>query len=511
MSAILAAGCSSSDEPPTQQAASELTQAEIRAGYESWPAREATARLSVEQRFGKSFAELDESEYRALLGTLDFENDDDAWITWSLVAEVPVTVLTRDSNFTYYNAHLVDEPSADKLRYGEYSEFESRFDKTKAELILLDAAGQARPTIPAASGAIRATSRSHGVSYNAGFALDTLNFAVLERYLAPLSSIPKRREVSEALKALPQGFVRLLRGKAIMFSTASGRSYTVGMPVSNDIYELFAGLMPGAYVENNSARQIPETFVHELCHVIDNSVIERGYGNFLYPVQFPAVHAKKSVRDAAFGHRTERSTERFGFVSAYAKTNDAEDFAESCRLFVRDRATFESMASDELAAGHPELKTKLDAMVEIFSADPASLLLSEALLDEWYEKDQGGSSGGGSSGGGGVPACADDACRDARCLEDFDDVAREIGEVAQVLGVSVDCASSDRVRVGLEGADYYYAGKLTCRMTSPPSAERVASFTSAMEAKGFYGFRIADEGGAPLVRAGTSTRRCSSY
>jgi hypothetical protein len=115
------------------------------------------------------------------------------------------------------------------------------------------------------------------------------------------------------------------------------RAATTGDWWSSSTYCLAAGLIPGAFVEANTARQLPQTLVHELGHVIDGTVISDSYtrGAFRYPYRSMPLSAQKGERDRHFARSTP---EPLGFVSSYARSNAQEDFAETCVRFIENRA-----------------------------------------------------------------------------------------------------------------------------------------------------------------------------
>ena len=448
----------------------------------------------LERRYGKPFEQLTEEEYQGFLGTVDL-GAPAGLKTWSVVTGIPMVALTKGSDFFYYNAHLV--VGGDQLSYEQYSDFSGTYDAATQTLTITSPAGEPQPLVTIPPGGIYPVGRQGAVAFAQGFAADRLVPELLAPYQVRLARVPNRPAIGEGLRSMPLRMVKALRGKGIFFSLESGRSYAVSMPVSNSIYPLFAGLMPGLFLERRATSQTADTLVHEACHVLDHVVIQ-GHYTIYYPYQF--LELQKLAPEQARRFVLQEDTSH-GYISWYATTNEQEDFAEHCRAYVRDRADFAVRAASEARDGFPLLGEKLAFLTTMFATDPGYRRLTQAMVDELSPP-----SGGG--GAGGPTPCSGPEC-EQRCLAAVASFPAE-PVLEEILAVEVACAVSDPRRVEYE-TDYYYVGTVRCTLAADPTPEAVASFAEAIASRGYHSLALVLEDGHYVVAGQTSTRLCSSY
>jgi hypothetical protein len=503
------AGCSSSDEDPVDTDEAALSQqASLVQFYRGWYRKEATIVADVKRVFGAPVESMNADQYARFLASLDLASDD-GLMRWGAAVGIEIVALTRSSDFFYYDAHVLPMRLGSGLRYATFSTYDNDFNASAGRIEMKDAQGNLLETRVAAATAVRSLESRRGVSYNKGFADDRLDLDALSGYLAPLSAVANRPQIAEGIASMPLFMIKTLRGKAIYLSLESGRSYAVTMPVGNEVYSLFAGMKPGSFFERNTGTQTPETFVHELCHVIDHTAIRDRYGSILFPYRYPALAELVEERNALFVPRpADRST---GYISAYSATNPSEDFAEHCRAFVREPSRFRSLAQTQAQAGNDLLERKYEFMAKLFQRSPDFVRTSAAIIDAFPAD----TSGGGSSGPAAPTGCnGDTACQETACLADLADVKNIETIIEGVLGVDATCAtSSDPRKITTANGAHYYGADMRCTLAALPSSEKVAGFKAAMEAKSYYGYTLSSPNGEtiPVVTAQTTTTLCSSY
>ncbi len=500
----LAAGCASpldDDDVETDDAALSQQESLVRF-YRGWDQKQASVVAEVKRAHGAPVESMNATQYAQFLGTLDLATDD-GLMKWGAAAGIQIVALTRSSDFFYYDVHVLPTRVGSSSSYATYSSYRSNFNPTTGRIEIKDAQGKPLETRVAGASAVRRTESRRGLTYNKGYAEDRLDYDALAGYLAPLSAIANRPTIAEGIASMPLFMVKALRGKALYLSTEQGRSYAITMPVSTDTYTLFAGMKPGAFFERNTSTQTPETLVHELCHVMDHTVLKDRYSNILYPYRYPAIAELAAERDALFKPRP--SDKQTGYISWYSTTNDQEDFAEHCRAYVREQSRFQSLAETEAQAGKDLLQRKYAFMEKLFQRSADVTRLSASIVDTL---------GTGTSGGGGTTAptgCnGNTSCQETACLADLKDVGDVQGLISQVTGIAASCATASEPRriAKADGSDHYYNADLRCTLASAPDAAKAASFTTDMAARGYHGFRLAD---ATTVTAQTSTRYCSQY
>jgi hypothetical protein len=226
----------------------------------------------VEKQFGKSFPEFTMADYSQFMNSLDLSRENDLW-KWSLVTGIPILAVSKRSNFFYRNQHLLlNAEEADRIGL---SSIETSYDKKTGELQVLTAEGRELPMRKVPDGTIRLTERSSGFSHLRDYGEDRIFFEVLQPYLVRLAELEYRDAIATWIKSLPLSVVKVYRGMGIYFTTQTGRSYAVAMPVSNSTYELFAGLHTGVFVDprRDGPAGTAKNFVHEIGHLIDYTVI----------------------------------------------------------------------------------------------------------------------------------------------------------------------------------------------------------------------------------------------
>ncbi len=501
--ALAACGTETGDAESVGEAQDDLTQRQVVSVYERWEGRRDAIAAKVATTYGARVEAMTEAQYAAFLGSLDLATDD-GLMTWAMATGMSIVALTRSSDFFYYDAHVLDPTVARTMTYRDYSTMTRTLDPATRQLSFTDKAGVPLRARTLELGAIHALERTGSVQYMAGGGEHRLHWPTLTPWVAPLSAVPNRADIAATLASMPLFLVKTLRGKAIYLSTASGRSYAVTMPVSNDVYALFAGMMPGAFFEANSPTQTRETLVHELCHVLDHTVLDDRYGSVLHPYRYPALVALGAERDALFEPRPASKTK--GFVSTYATTNAQEDFAEHCRAYARDKAGFTAKAQAEAGQGSTLLASKLAFMEKVFATSAAFERVSVAVATAL-----GGATddaGGGGGDGGTATSCDGDAtCRDAACLADLADVAEPARIVTEVTGRQATCRVTSAPQRVTYQASYYYHAPLRCTLASPPSAAVAATFTASMAARGYHGYSLV----AGEVAAVTTSSVCDTY
>jgi hypothetical protein len=206
-------------------------------------------------------------------------------------------------------------------------------------------------------------------------------------YLAPLAAVPNRDAIARALRSLPLSIVKAYRGKAIYMTTQTGRSYSIGMPVSNSTYIGFAGMQPGVFLDSNNAALTTHNLVHEIGHVVDYTAIKGRYGRYVHFHQFPELRRLRADKDRIFGKADHAVPQTdYGYVSDYARANAQENFAEHFAAFILRREIFLDMARREHDAGRPELMEKFGFLEELMERTQVTTVrLSAGYLEDLRE------------------------------------------------------------------------------------------------------------------------------
>ena len=257
-------------------------------------ARESVV-AEVKERLGKPFADLTGDEYARFMEGLDLRGDDDLW-TWSHVTGITIVGLTQQSNLFYFNAHLLaDTQAAVRLSFAELNELELGYDREADRPTLHGPDGRPLVLREFPHGTVRPVGETSGFLHDREFVAPRTVLEAIAPYLAPLAAVPNRDAIARALRSLPLPIVKAYRGKAIYMTTQTGRSYSVGMPVSNSTYIGFAGMQPGVFLDSNSAAITTHNLVHEIGHVVDYTVIKGRYGRYVHFHQFPELRRLRST------------------------------------------------------------------------------------------------------------------------------------------------------------------------------------------------------------------------
>ena len=233
------------------------------------------------------------------------------------------------------------------------------------------------------AGTVRLAAKTGRYSHDENYAEPRIVLDALAPYLVALEAIPNRQYIADGIRALPLSVVRAYRGKAICLTTTPGRSYAVGMPISNTVYNGFVGMQPGIFLDRNAGPLTTHNLVHELGHVIDYTAIAGQYGRYLYPCQFPDFRQTKADKDRVFGRGDDKvpATDH-GYVSRYARTNAQESFAEHFAYYILKNEKFLQQDEEERSAGHPELMDKYRFLETLLDRPVTTYRLSREYV-EW--------------------------------------------------------------------------------------------------------------------------------
>ena len=335
----------------------------------------------VEKQFGKSFPEFTMEDYSSFMNSLDLSREGGLW-KWSLVTGIPILAVSKKSGFFYRNRHLILD--AEEANQNNPSKTETSYNKISGELQLLTAEGKELPIRMVPDGTIRLMERSSGFSHLKNFGEDRIHFEVLQPYLVSLADLEYRDAIGDWVRSLPLSVVKIYRGMGIYFTTQTGRSYAVAMPVSNSTYEVFVGLQTGVFVDprRDGPTGTAQNFVHEIGHLIDYTVIKGGYGSYRQPHQFPEFRKKQVEKELIFGARDHKVPKTpYGYISRYARVNAQESFAEHFRAYILEKDKFFDLARKEDSEGHPELMEKYRFMEDLLGdASPRMVRLSPEYL-----------------------------------------------------------------------------------------------------------------------------------
>ena len=340
----------------------------------------------MEQQLGKPFGDLTGEDYSWLMESLDLNRDDDLW-TWSHLTGIPIVALNQMSMFFYCNAHLLEDvEAAADMPLEEIIQLKRGYDHQNGRPTLHTADGRALRLRALPAGTVRLAAGTGSFSYDENYAEPRIVLEALAPYLVKLEAIPNRRYIADGIRALPLSVVKAYRGKAIYLTTARGKSYAVGMPISNSVYRGFVGMQSGFFLDRNAGPMTTHNLVHELGHIIDYTVIAGQYGRYLHSYQFPEFRETKTDKDRIFGEGDDKvpSTDH-GYVSRYARTNAQESFAEHFAYYILKKEKFLQQAEEERSTGHPELMDKYRFLETLLDRTPVTTYrLSRAYVD-WLE------------------------------------------------------------------------------------------------------------------------------
>ena len=371
-----------SSAPEKDRQGSNASQAVLQE-YRARRAQKTAIVAAVEQQLGKPFLELTKKDYTRFMQGLDLNRDDDLW-TWSHVTGIPIIGVPRKSTFFFFNVHLLEDvQAAVEMPFEEIVKLKRGYDPASDKLTIHTADGQALRVRDIPAGTVRRSARTGRLSHDEDFAEPRTVLEVLAPYLVTLGEIPNRQYITQGLQALPLSVVRVYRGKAIYLTTQPGRSYAIGMPVSNSVYHCFAGMQAGIFVEHRQGAGTTHNLVHELGHVIDYTVIKGRYGRYLHPYQFPEYRKLKQESDRIFGKGDSKVPQTdYGYVSRYSRANAQESFAEHFAVYILENERFHELARAEDSAGHPQLMAKYRFLETLLEETPVTMYrLSRSFLE----------------------------------------------------------------------------------------------------------------------------------
>lgn len=334
----------------------------------SFGAKPSNAQVNLRQEFS----------YKNFVAKLDLTKPEDFYL-WAETAGIQVAVLTKPSNFFYFNTHMIPNPDP-TWTYQNIAGLKTQFD-AKLNVLTIRNELQEFARYDRPEQFLTKMIRINGYLYNDGYSEDKIQHDLFKSYAAKLDDFPHWNDLAKTIPKLPSVLVQALRGKGVYFSVASGRSYSILQPVSNEIYLNFIGFIPGAFIESNSSQQIPKTFVHELCHVLEGTAIDHGYGKALYPYQYPELHATYIDNVRLFGKADDQVTNTdYGYISKYSKSNAQENFAEHCMHFILFREVFKRRAVLEDQENHSLLLDKYEYFESLFQSSVTTKRLSEEFI-----------------------------------------------------------------------------------------------------------------------------------
>jgi hypothetical protein len=314
---------------------------------------------------------------------IDLTDDDDTW-TWSHVTGITILGLSEKSMFFYSNAHLLEDvQAAVTMPIGDVIKLERGYDFTRNRPTVRTPSGKALRLRDIPAGTIRRSVRTGKFSHDENYAEPRIVLEVLAPFLVPLDEIMNRPAIADGLRALPLSIVKACRGKAIYLTIHPGRSYTVGMPVSNTTYKAFAGMQSGVFLDQAGSARTTHNLVHELGHVIDYTVISGRYGSYVHSYQFPEFLELLDEKERTFGKGDDKvpGTDH-GYISNYARVNAQESFAEHFAWYILQKDSFRELAEEQQSAGHPELMNKYRFLEVLLDRTPVTTQrLSRKFLD----------------------------------------------------------------------------------------------------------------------------------
>jgi len=367
-----------------------VDQQEILEEYLFWQNRKEAIARQIKERFAKPFPEFTREDYSSFMNSLDLSRDADLW-KWSSVTDIPILAVSRKSGFFYRNRHLLEntaEADAEDLSIAE-----TLYERKTNELSVLAENGRKLSIRSIPEGTIRLMERTNGFMHLQDFGEDRIVFEVLQPYLVRLRDLEYRAEIGDWIRRLPLSVVKVYRGKGIYFTTQIGRSYAVAMPVSNSIYEVFAGLQTGVFVDprRDGLAGTEKNLVHELGHLVDYTVIKGGYGSYRQTHQFPEFRKAQPEKELVFGTRDDKVPQTpYGYISRYAKINAQESFADHFRAYILERQEFLDRARKEESEGHPELMEKFRFMEKLFTTTSQEMVRLSPEFLAWEKTWQEG-------------------------------------------------------------------------------------------------------------------------
>lgn len=194
------------------------------------------------------------------------------------------------------------------------------------------------------------------------FGKSKISYEFIKEYILPLMAIPYVEDVLTALRFLPKSVVNMMRGKAIYLSIVEGVSLNAQETSHNSPVTTYLGLIPGVFIEHNkkpddnNVSMTTRALVHEIGHLIDYTVLQGSFKRSIpYPYQFPDFHGLQPEREALFKkhpnynvhpHNDLKKTNP-GYMTNYAESSSAEDFAEHFTYFILFNKKFNDTAGNK--------------------------------------------------------------------------------------------------------------------------------------------------------------------
>jgi hypothetical protein len=162
------------------------------------------------------------------------------------------------------------------------------------------------------------------------------------------TDMPNISEFYQALNKLPVSLMQVMRNKTFYLSYQYGRSYAI--LGSWPEYQILANAERGCILE----QPISESrVIHEFAHILDYHGIRGIYEDL--EAQWTHLESRRSE---IFGIHTVLRTYDYdlhhspaGFISEYAKTNAAEDFAEHFTAYILKGEKFRNLAVNDQVLG----------------------------------------------------------------------------------------------------------------------------------------------------------------
>lgn len=224
-------------------------------------------------------------------------------------------------------------------------------------------------------------------------------YDLLKEYIIPLDKIDYLDDVLKGVSCLPKRVVDLMRGKAIYLSAKEGRGRHLQETSENKPITTYLGLIPGIFLENNKkepnnrlgGRTLNSIMVvHETGHMIDYTVLrDRLDMSIPWFYEFPAFWSDLEQRDQLF-KKNEKYRERIGntgakttpgYMTNYAESSAAEDFAEHFTYYILNQKDFNATAQEEVnKKNNPLLSKKFNFMQKLMTK-PFKMILASGQQD----------------------------------------------------------------------------------------------------------------------------------
>jgi len=304
-------------------------------------------------------------------------------IEWSTMVSVPILALRHHSLFFYANLHICPPKEVPDIEFDKNEGIEDKvttfFYDDKIRIV--DSMGRVTKEF---TKEVTADLRRNTLCYlykskydkffdtdkfntdsdahylNFPFEQDGIAREFLADYIIPLEEVKYLDEIIAGIKLLPKAVVEMMRGKAIYFSNARGISRTI-ITAHCQLITNYLGLMPGVFVERHKDKgQITETFIHEIGHLIDHTVLQpfytsKGQRSIRFYYQFSEVQKLYTDREKHFtgnpsykeNKYNDKAKGKAGFLTNYSEKNREEDFAEHFVHFIMHKTRFDEKMREE--------------------------------------------------------------------------------------------------------------------------------------------------------------------